>query len=637
MRIHLFPTSLRVAAVLAAGALIAPISIPVAEAQSTPPLGGRLGSGTGLDYLNPVPKQPETKKVEHPKVPGLPQGVTIDRVEWLTDRRVALFINSPSMPEHPIQVQILLARDWHSQPNRKFPEVWALDGLRAIDKENGWTIFTNIEKAYADKNVNVILPVGGASSFYSDWQRPNNGKNYQWETFLTQELPTILKKEYRSNDKRAIIGLSMGATGAMNIAEHHPEMFDFVGSFSGYLDTTTPGMPAMITAAMIDGGGYDSTAMWGPLQSPDWHSHDPKQHIDALKGKTVYVSAGSGRDDYGEPNSPATGPSNAAGIGLEVVSRLTSETFERAAQGKGLNLITRFRPSGVHNWPYWQFEMNQAFPYVADALQLAPEDRTAKCSPIGDIAKATTSGSFGNCLNDEYDVPGGKAEDFTGGRSYWSPQTGAHVLIGRINARYSELGGPGSWLGFPLTEERPTANGVGRFAEFQNGFICWSPETGAQAVRRDFFDHWGKSGWENGVLGWPVSEPKDENGTVVQDFQGGKIFQHNGHIVHTQGKIGEKYPSVAKNLGAPTTDEIFVRGGVLQHFDNGSIYWNDRVGAHVIYDGAIRDAWGQAGWEQGEFGWPTSDQQKIPAGGETINFEHGTIRQVNGQVQKEKR
>ena len=96
-----------------------------------------------------------------------PGGATIHHVDWLTDRRVAIWINSPSMGV-PIQVQMLLARDWNSKPTEKFPSVYMLDGLRAQDNENGWTLETDAESFFADKNINVVLPVGGQSSF---WRR----------------------------------------------------------------------------------------------------------------------------------------------------------------------------------------------------------------------------------------------------------------------------------------------------------------------------------------------------------------------------------------------------------------------------------------------------------------------------------
>ena len=128
---------------------------------------------------------------------------------------------------------------------------------------------------------------------------------------------------------------------------------------------------------------------------------------------------------------------------------MTTQTFVDRAKKSNVDVTAVFRPSGVHNWPYWQFEMTQAWPYIADSLKLAQADRGADCATQGAIAEVTKSNAFGACVNNEYDVKGGKAQDFRGGRAYWSPETGAHVLFGRIGARYSEFGGPDSWLGHP--------------------------------------------------------------------------------------------------------------------------------------------------------------------------------------------
>lgn len=606
---------------------------PLAGAQSSIP---SVPNQPGVsDYLQDDVPQRTPIRTDYPEIKGLPDGVSVDRVEWITDRRIAVFIKSAAMPGEPVQVQMLLARDWYSNPSKTYPEVWALDGLRALDTENGWTINTNIEQMFADKNVNVILPVGGESSFYSDWFEPNNGKNYKWESFLTQELPAVLKQGYRSNGQRAVTGISMGGTAAMNLAERRPDLFNFVGSFSGYLDTTSPGMPLAIRGALSDAGGYDATAMWGPDGSQQWIDHDPKLGLDALKGKTVYVSSGSGKDDFGQPDSVANGPANPAGIGLEVISRMTTQTFVDRANRAGLEVVSQFRPSGIHAWPYWQFEMTQAWPYIADSLGLSKEDRGADCTVIGAIADATASGDYGSCTVNEYDVKGGKAQDFRGGRAYWSAETGAHVLFGRIGAAYAEAGGPDSWLGFPVTGEQATPDGVGRYVHFQNGSIYWTPQTDAQAVPKDMVDAWAEIGWEAGDLGYPVGAPKEMGGKLVQQFQRGYIVRNGDKAYWVRGEIAKKYglvDTVNSKLGAPVGNEELINGGALQRFEQGSIYWSPKTGANMIFNGDIRDAWGRAGWENGKYGFPAKDQESIPAGGEKVVFEHGTISQVNGNI-----
>jgi diacylglycerol O-acyltransferase/trehalose O-mycolyltransferase len=57
------------------------------------------------------------------------------------------------------------------------------------------------------------MPVGGKSSFYSDWYQPavGNGQTYtcKWKTFLTKELPAWL-----APNGNAAVGLSMGPIAA---------------------------------------------------------------------------------------------------------------------------------------------------------------------------------------------------------------------------------------------------------------------------------------------------------------------------------------------------------------------------------------------------------------------------------------
>src|SRR3981081_4905323 len=79
------------------------------------------------------------------------------------------------------------------------PAVYMLDGLRAQDDFNGWDINTAAFEWYLNSGLSVVMPVGGQSSFYSDWYKPACGKagcsTYKWETFLTSELPAYLSSQ----------------------------------------------------------------------------------------------------------------------------------------------------------------------------------------------------------------------------------------------------------------------------------------------------------------------------------------------------------------------------------------------------------------------------------------------------------
>ncbi len=618
--------------------------LPGAQAQSS--LGGLAPEGSSLsDAFAPAnpPQRTPIQTENHPVIEGLPEGVSVNRIEYLTPRHVKVWVQSAAMPGQEIGVQILLARDWYSNPEATFGEVWALDGLRARDDENGWTIETNIEQFYADKNVNVVMPIGGESSFYSDWEKPDQGKHYMWESFLTNELVPILHNKFRSNGNRAVVGISMGGTAAMNLAERRPDLFKFVGSFSGYLDTTTTGMPEAIAAAQLDAGGFTSTNMWGPHYSQNWVDHDPKLGIENLRNMKVYVSSGSGKDDFGLANSVAKGPANMAGMGLEVISRMSTQTFVDYAKRAGVEPVVKFRPSGVHSWEYWQFEMEQAWPYISDALGLRKEDSGAECTTQGAIAAATAAGNVGACLNNEYDVADGrgKAQDFHSGTAYWSPETDAFALYGAINARYAEMGGPGSWLGFPKTTEQVTPDKTGRFVHFENGSIYWTPETGAWAIPGDMFQAWGKDGFERGNLKYPAGAVIKVGEGYQQVFQNGVLTRNpdeSNSVVY--GAIGAKYKELGganSPLGFPVGNERLIEGGAFQEFEHGNMYWSPQTGAHFILKGKIFDRWGERGFERGEFGWPTADFATIPAGGLIQEFQHGEISEVFGAIQETKK
>jgi S-formylglutathione hydrolase FrmB len=76
--------------------------------------------------------------------------------------------------------------------------VYLLDGLRAQDDYNGWDINTAAFEWLYQSGLSTVMPVGGMSSFYTDWYQPavGNGttQTYKWETFLTSELPGWLAK-----------------------------------------------------------------------------------------------------------------------------------------------------------------------------------------------------------------------------------------------------------------------------------------------------------------------------------------------------------------------------------------------------------------------------------------------------------
>lgn len=603
------------------GALAAMLVLPIAAGLTT----------AGTAAAAPAPAQAA------PAVTQNPTGAAVTKVDWLSERRVALWVNSPAMGT-PIQVQILLARDWNVNPSASFPSVWMLDGLRATDNENAWTYETDAESFYADKNVNVILPVGGQSSFYSDWLEPDNGKNYQWETFLTKELPPILEKDWRTTQTRGVVGLSMGGTSAMFLTARNPGFFKFAASLSGILTTTSLGMPQAIQFAMTDAGGYNSAAMWGPPSNAQWAAHDPYALAEKLKGVSLYVSSGSGTTGpYDQPSGIPGVSTNYAGMGLEILARLTSQTFATKLNQLGIPAQVNYRPSGTHSWPYWQFELHQLWPQLANAIGVEVEKPA--CGASGEIgATAAANGWIGDCITPEYSVAGGLAQDFRNGRIYFTSGTGAQPVAGRIAGAYMNTGAAAGPLGFPRTPELGTPDGRGRFNHFQNGSIYWTPQTGAHPVSGDILAEWSAQGWEGGPLGYPTADEIATPGKPgkVQGFEIGAMYSSANGTHAVLGMIMGKYGELGWEngwLGFPKSNEVPIKdNGRFTEFEGGNIYWSPGTGAWSVENGPLFDGWKSVGYEGGRLGFPISDKFDIP-GGVQQNFQFGYITVIGDKTE----
>lgn len=69
----------------------------------------------------------------------------------------------------------------------------------------------------------------------------------------------------------------------------------------------------------------------------------------------------------------------------------------------------------------------------------------------------------------------GYLQQFERGYVYWSPTTGAHAVYGDIFNKWAELKWEQGLLGFPITDELSTPDRRGRFNHFQDGSIYWTP------------------------------------------------------------------------------------------------------------------------------------------------------------------
>ena len=259
------------------------------------------------------------------------------------------------------------------------PAVYLLDGLRAQEDFSGWDINTPAFEWYLDSGLSVVMPVGGQSSFYSDWYKPacgNSGcQTYRWETFLTSELPTWLAANRQVKPTgSAAVGLSMAGSSALTLAIWHPRQFPYAASLSGFLNLSEGWWPRLVGLAMGDAGGYKPQDMWGPNGSAAWKRNDPLVNIGRLiaNNTRIWIYCGDGKQSDLDAGASAGNLFNAKF--LEGFTLRTNKTFRDTylADG-GSNGVFNFPANGTHSWGYWGQQLQQMKPDIQRVLGAAPQ------------------------------------------------------------------------------------------------------------------------------------------------------------------------------------------------------------------------------------------------------------------------
>ncbi|MEZ2121790.1 MULTISPECIES: alpha/beta hydrolase [unclassified Corynebacterium] len=294
--------------------------------------------------------------------------------EYDNSRVVEMWAHSPSM-NRDIPLVVIKA-DPTAGPR---PVIYLLNGGDGGEGRANWIMQTDVIDYYLTKNVNVVIPMQGKFSYYTDWVEdvPALGGKQTWETFLTKELPGPLETKLGATNRRAIAGMSMSATSSLLLAQHNPGFYDAVGSFSGCAETSRGLAPEYIRLT-LNRGGATPEQMWGPLGTPNWHYNDALINADKLRGTEVYVSNASGYAGTEDLwTSPWTGgePLNVfihvvnGGI-IEGATNMCTHDLKVKMDSQGVPGNFNFRPTGTHSWGYWQQDLRDSWPVFARAFGL---------------------------------------------------------------------------------------------------------------------------------------------------------------------------------------------------------------------------------------------------------------------------
>lgn len=266
----------------------------------------------------------------------------------------------------------------------------------------------------------------------------------------------------------------------------------------------------------------------------------------------------------------------------------------------------------------------------------SPESDAADAITAAWTEAGAENSQLGPKDGDVYPVGNGFAQNFAGGAVFYSPDTGARMMYGAILDKYRELGGPAdSDLGFPEIDEGaglvgPDSRNV-IFSAGDNPVIFWTPDTGAWVVRGPINAAWDQLGGSAGVLGVPVAAETYDGDAMSQQFSGGEVTYNDATGEFTTDPPGLADQLTGLQIPSDPVSEInrayrasggaggplgaregapypVGDNGTAQNFAGGKIFYTPDTGASVL-SGDILAKYEALGGPTGDFGFPATGEQ----------------------------
>ena len=294
-------------------------------------------------------------------VPGDADAARVVSVDDRSPRESMLSVYSPSMKK------VIRNRVLHLPGKPYAPVFYMLPGVGGAEDGISWYDNTHIRQFFAGKRVNVVMPIGGRGSLFTDWDHddPVLGRN-KWQTYLTRELPPIVDGALRTTRVNAISGVSMSGGPALDLAIQAPHLYRAVASYSGCPGTTGP-LGGAAVVAMVTRQGGNIGNMWGP-PGPRWAAHDPTRNAAALRGKTIFLSAASGVPGRIDGRVGDRLAGLAGGGIIEAVTRRCTADMSARLTGLGIAHTFSARAQGSHSWGLFAADMRLSWPRIARAI-----------------------------------------------------------------------------------------------------------------------------------------------------------------------------------------------------------------------------------------------------------------------------
>lgn len=237
--------------------------------------------------------------------------------------------------ERDMPYRVVLPVGYEDKANAatRYAVVYLLHGLTG--HFSNWTDKTKLAEYATEHNFLIITPEGD-NGWYSDSVTVANDK---YESYIVKELIPEIDTKYRTiadREHRMIAGLSMGGYGSLKFGLKYPEMFSFVGSFSGALGASNF---TEKNAGVNIGRGID--AIFGGADSDARKANDIFRMIRELTPEKLnalpYIYQSCGTEDFLIQNN------------REYLALLNEKKVPHEY---------REHPGG-HTWPFWDEQVRE--------------------------------------------------------------------------------------------------------------------------------------------------------------------------------------------------------------------------------------------------------------------------------------
>jgi S-formylglutathione hydrolase FrmB len=315
-------------------------------------------------------------------------------------RSIDFRVHAPKIRTFPPSFRVTLPAGYTDDPDRRYPVLLLLHGQGGNYTQ--WTAHDTGEDGgdgggggdalsrAADEDVILVMPDGGAGSFYSNANAPGPGREAAWETFIIEQVLPFVHANFRTDPARmAVAGLSMGGWGALALGQKYQDLFTSISSYSGPADCRLGERDGFLVAATIwlcpafDLFTYPATsngpgATWGPALDPSIAStYDPIENIERYRGKRVFLRNGDGNwIDFVEAlkghrdllDQLRRKVDTFGGDILEGTVNPNLERFSNALTDAGIDNDYRMDKGRTHDWGLWRENFAEDLPGIMAAL-----------------------------------------------------------------------------------------------------------------------------------------------------------------------------------------------------------------------------------------------------------------------------